>query len=90
MSDLSCISCGEGLDLHDCAASQRLCGHHCNHTWSHDTCCWCGLPPLSEDRKCPACQHPLAYDDGAYYCDCTHGETFNCVCELALARWPCP
>lgn len=25
---------------HDCPSSQRSCGHHCNHSWSHDRCCW--------------------------------------------------
>jgi hypothetical protein len=25
-----------------CPQSLRVCGHHCNYSWSHDTCCWCG------------------------------------------------
>jgi hypothetical protein len=25
-----------------CPNSERPCGHHCNHSWSHDECCWCG------------------------------------------------
>lgn len=36
-----CDSCGE-VEEGDCPQSQRPCGHHCNHTWSHDECCWCG------------------------------------------------
>lgn len=43
-----CISCGEvenDPDLNErCPESKHPggCGHHCNHSWSHDTCCWCG------------------------------------------------
>lgn len=37
----ACDSCGE--DSSDsCVSSQRPCGHHCNHSWSHERCCWCG------------------------------------------------
>lgn len=25
-----------------CPKSLRQCGHHCNHSWTHDICCWCG------------------------------------------------
>ena len=32
----------------ECPNSQRPCGHHCNHSWSHDSCCWCGKE-FSED-----------------------------------------
>lgn len=35
-----CYSCGE-LDER-CSKSDRKCGHHCNHSWTHDWCCWCG------------------------------------------------
>jgi len=38
-----CISCGEGNPMNECPKSKRLCGHHCNHVWSHDHCDWCGL-----------------------------------------------
>lgn len=37
-----CISCGEN-DPVQCPKSQRACGHHCNHSWSHDECCWCHM-----------------------------------------------
>lgn len=36
-----CATCGEGDDS-KCPVSQRKCGHHCNHVWTHDQCCWCG------------------------------------------------
>jgi hypothetical protein len=26
----------------ECLKSKRDCGHHCNHSWTHDECCWCG------------------------------------------------
>lgn len=38
--DPDCSSCGE--DNEPCPKSERPCGHHCNHSWSHDACCWCG------------------------------------------------
>ena len=40
--DDECISCSEGLEQNECPQSKRVCGHHCNHSWSHDQCCWCG------------------------------------------------
>lgn len=36
-----CLSCGEGNPRGECPRSQRPCGHHCNHSWSHDACSWC-------------------------------------------------
>lgn len=48
--DGECISCEEDPDPQDpmdydkykCSNSKRPCGHHCNHSWSHEECCWCG------------------------------------------------
>jgi hypothetical protein len=37
-----CASCGEGMPRNECPDSKRDCGHHCNHSWSHEECCWCG------------------------------------------------
>jgi len=38
-----CSSCGEECATSmECPHSKRPCGHHCNHSWSHDHCCWCG------------------------------------------------
>ena len=41
--ELQCESCkigvGQGLK---CSKSKRNCGHHCNHIWESDKCCWCG------------------------------------------------
>lgn len=47
---LGCISCEEDCEPDNpedpdgfrCPKSQRPCGHHCNHSWSHEECCWCG------------------------------------------------
>lgn len=37
-----CISCEEEDPKGECPQSQRpSCGHHCNHSWTHDVCCWC-------------------------------------------------
>lgn len=35
-----CTDCAEDPKV-VCAKSERPCGHHCNHAWSHDKCCWC-------------------------------------------------
>jgi hypothetical protein len=48
-----CLSCGEGLRKNDCPKSKRPCGHHCNHSWSHDACCWCGTN-FGEEPALPA------------------------------------
>lgn len=37
-----CDTCGSGQEHERCPNSQKSCGHHCDHTWTHDTCCWCG------------------------------------------------
>lgn len=37
-----CISCEEGTEKNVCMSSPRDCRHHCNHSWSHDSCCYCG------------------------------------------------
>ena len=36
-----CLSCSEDDD-EKCPNSRRPCGHHCNHSWTHDACDWCG------------------------------------------------
>lgn len=36
-----CLSCGEGDPVDECPNSPRVCGHHCGHVWTHDSCCWC-------------------------------------------------
>lgn len=43
MSDeTACLSCGEDPSPMDpCPISERPCGHHCNHIWTHDCCHWC-------------------------------------------------
>lgn len=40
--DAVCSSCAEGMPKHECTNSKRSCGHHCNHSWEQDKCCWCG------------------------------------------------
>lgn len=41
-ADPECASCGEGNPPNECPKSKRPCGHHCNHSWSHASCDWCG------------------------------------------------
>jgi hypothetical protein len=39
-----CASCGIFVDNElGCADSRKACGHHCNHSWTHDECCWCDM-----------------------------------------------
>jgi len=40
--DEDCASCGENCPEGECPESQRTCGHHCNCSWVHDCCHWCG------------------------------------------------
>lgn len=38
-----CASCGYPMiEAGECPQSKRPCGHRCNHSWTHDECCWCG------------------------------------------------
>ena len=36
-----CTSCHELVPRNECPNSKRYCGHHCNHSWEQDHCCWC-------------------------------------------------
>ncbi len=45
-----CIACGEKSPMGECPKSNRGCGHHCNHAWTHDECCWCGKEFGEEDE----------------------------------------
>ena len=40
--DPICDSCSENIPKNECPKAKRSCGHHCNHSWSQDECCWCG------------------------------------------------
>lgn len=42
MIDIECASCGESPEG-ECPKSERPYGHHCNHSWTHDACDWCGV-----------------------------------------------
>lgn len=42
MSEKDCASCLDDQPNDACPKSERECGHHCNHAYSHDECCWCG------------------------------------------------
>lgn len=51
MPDNECSSCGESDLLNECPNSEKDCGHHCNHSWSHEACCWCGKSWECEDEE---------------------------------------
>lgn len=51
--DEVCDTCNEdGSEIADqeCPRSPRDCGHHCNHSWSHDECHWCGRAWGADDE----------------------------------------
>lgn len=64
MQTYGCISCEEGpcpegpidVDNYKCPKSKRGCGHHCNHSWTHDSCCWCGSVFWDEDQPAQAAE----------------------------------
>jgi hypothetical protein len=61
--DAECFSCGEGLKPGECPESRRECGHHCNHSWDQDQCCWCGaefgeVPTITTNPK----ENPMPTD----------------------------
>lgn len=37
-----CIDCGGVDEVETCPKSEKPCGHHCNHSWSHEHCHYCG------------------------------------------------
>lgn len=53
-----CTNRRMGHDVDVCPHSKKTCGHHCNHSWSHDSCCWCsaewGEDGVRLDRMSPA------------------------------------
>jgi len=50
--ETECVSCGEETPRAECPESKRPCGHHCNCSWVHDHCCWCGAE-FGEEVKAP-------------------------------------
>jgi hypothetical protein len=38
----TCTELGAEHQPDECPKSKRSCGHHCNHSWESDICCWCG------------------------------------------------
>lgn len=46
-----CLTCGEVDNAEgECPNSKRPCGHHCNCSWIHDCCHWCGAE-MDEDGE---------------------------------------
>ena len=66
--DQICTSCLEGQPKNECPNSERPCGHHCNHSWEQDQCCWCGKEfgevDRSEDDPDPAEWHYYVDEHG--------------------------
>lgn len=60
-----CYTCGEVEDAlrGECPNSKRECGHHCNCTWIHDSCCWCPAH-VNDDGVFVKDKHPARGLDG--------------------------
>jgi hypothetical protein len=37
-----CLSCDSEDEAVECPKALHKCKHHCNCSWVHDECCWCG------------------------------------------------
>ncbi len=49
--DQECDTCTEGAGKpNECPNSKRPCGHHCNCSWVHDCCHWCGGELIGDDE----------------------------------------
>lgn len=59
-----CHSCEEELPRGECPKSTRECGHHCNHSWSQDTCHWCGVTFGEDGVETPALESPVTAGNG--------------------------
>jgi len=59
-----CVSCGEGMPGGECSKSKRSCSHHCNHSWSSATCCWCG-ETIEDEESAEAGDDPAAAETAA-------------------------
>jgi len=46
-----CISCDGVTPENECPDSERPCGHHCNCSWIHDHCHWCGVEFGEEGKE---------------------------------------
>lgn len=76
MSELGedCTTCSEGEGVKgECSGSERVCGHHCNHIWSQDECCWCPAQidengDLTDGK--PTDSRPAVLDDGTLGLGC--------------------
>ena len=68
-----CVSCGEETPRDECPKSERPCGHHCNHSWSHDACDWCGESFSGNDVPGEPCQ-PIGCDNGIHLPGCQYIE----------------
>jgi hypothetical protein len=81
-----CASCGESLPMFECPASNRRCGHHCNCSWIHDHCHWCGreFGEVSDPRigdisimESPVTHNNKSDEQGRPAGGCTHGRGFT-------------
>lgn len=111
-TDEHCLSCEQShgnplplppvhVERQRCPASKRVCGHHCNHSWSHDHCDWCGETwgeqgPVVTLPPCPKCNGSGRYRDPRYWgtmpgstpcLACNGSGVERMVPEAALRAW---
>ena len=61
--DEVCTACCEDSPEDECSESERPCGHHCNHSWSHDQCCWCDKEWGEESQTIEAAPRDIKIPD---------------------------
>lgn len=87
-----CLTCGELAGAEgECPRSKRPCGHHCNCSWIHDCCHWCGAE-MDEDGEYQvgavvafvhrgephlAWREPSANQENEYHWHVFHGMVFG-------------
>lgn len=75
-----CATWDEGDNVWPCPLSKQPCGHHCNHSWSHDSCCWCGAG-ANDDGEWQPSPVTIANDAGL--------TLVGCVFASAMLLGPC-
>lgn len=51
VAESECMTCEEGTGApNECPKSPRSCGHHCNHSVTHDSCCSCGAQIVTDEE----------------------------------------
>lgn len=94
-----CGTCGEVDDVEgECPGSLRSCGHHCNHIWEQDECCWCPIVVNEDgdlawrDEPCSCWRYPVDMSDPDRYHPSNVDTELNPLCAVHgnASPWPRP